>query len=107
EQDYQGLLHGEAVAVGMVLAADLSCRLGHLPAAEVDALRDLLRAAGLPVDVPLGMTTAAFDTHMAVDKKVADGVVRLVLLRRVGEAYISTDHDPRQVAALLADHCKH
>jgi len=103
--DYQGLLHGEAVAVGMVMAADLSARLGHVPGAEVKRLVALLQAAGLPVAVPPGMTVEAFKAHMAVDKKVADGVVRLVLLRAVGEAYVSADHSQRELDQLLADYC--
>ena len=103
--EYQGLLHGEAVAVGMVMAADLSARLGHIPAAEVARLIALLVAAGLPVAVPHGMTVEAFRTHMAVDKKVTDGVVRLVLLRAIGEAYISGDHSPVELERLLADYC--
>ncbi len=102
-QNYQGLLHGEAVAVGMVLAAELSRRLGHLGEADVRAVRSLLARAALPVTVPDGMTVASFKKHMALDKKVEGGVVRLVLLKSIGEAYISADYDPSQLDALLAD----
>jgi len=104
--DYQGLLHGEAVAVGMMMATDLSARLGHITAAEVDRLGALLVAAGLPVTVPAGMTAESFRTHMAVDKKVAEGVVRLVLLQTIGQAFVSGDYDRGQLDALLADYCR-
>ncbi|MCK9468735.1 MAG: 3-dehydroquinate synthase [Porticoccaceae bacterium] len=105
EQNYQGLLHGEAVAVGMLMAADLSQRMGALSGADVQGLKRLLTEAGLPVQVPSGMTVAEFHRHMAVDKKVADGIVRLVLLRSIGDAYICSDYDAALLEALLASYC--
>lgn len=105
EQNYQGLLHGEAVAVGMLMAADMSHRMGALAKEDVEGLRHLLRTAGLPVEVPSGMTIASFHRHMSVDKKVADGVVRLVLLQNVGHAYICGDYDAELLNTLLEDYC--
>lgn len=85
---YGSWLHGEAVAVGMLMAADLSQRMGWISAAEVEELRKLLLAAGLPVQAPESISQADFLAAMAVDKKNIDGQLRLVLLRRVGEAVV-------------------
>lgn len=85
---YGSWLHGEAVAVGMLMAADLSQRMGWISATEVEALRTLLLAAGLPVQAPISISQADFLAAMAVDKKNIDGQLRLVLLKRVGEAVV-------------------
>ena len=104
-EEYRGLLHGEAVAVGMLMAAELSARLGRIAPAEVSALRDLLAALELPVRVPAVMTPAAFLETMSLDKKVADGRIRLVLLDAVGAATITADYPQAALASLLADFC--
>ncbi|MDH0338720.1 3-dehydroquinate synthase [Pseudomonas otitidis] len=85
-------LHGEAVAAGTVMALEMSCRLGWIDAAERDRSMRLLRAAGLPIVPPQEMTPAHFLEHMAVDKKVIDGQLRLVLLSRLGEAVVTADY---------------
>lgn len=90
-------LHGEAVATGMLMAADLSVRMGWLDSADVARVRRILELAGLPVQPPV-MTADEFITHMAVDKKVKDGKLRLVLLRQLGNAVVS----PAPAEALLA-----
>jgi 3-dehydroquinate synthase len=90
-QGYGDWLHGEAIAVGMVMAADLSARLGWLSRSAVDALRALLERARLPVDPPASMSSEQFLALMAVDKKVLDGQLRLVLLRAIGEAVVTAD----------------
>ncbi len=89
---YGKWLHGEAVAAGMVMAADLSRRLGDLPEAEFDRIRDLVVRAGLPANPPREVTAEQFLHHMAVDKKVSQGVIRLVLLRGIGESYVSAQY---------------
>jgi 3-dehydroquinate synthase len=81
-------LHGEAVATGMLMAADLSCRLGWLPKEDVARVRRLLVRAGLPV-VPPALGVEEFRHLMAIDKKVKDGQLRLVLLRALGDAMVS------------------
>lgn len=91
EQGYGNWLHGEAVAVGMLQAADLSWRLGNITAAEVDDLRQLLQAANLPVAGPESMSANQYLEHMAVDKKVLDGRIRLVLLEQIGKALITSE----------------
>ncbi|MDG6400443.1 3-dehydroquinate synthase [Pseudomonas quasicaspiana] len=98
-------LHGEAVGAGTVMALEMSSRLGWISEQERDRGIRLLQRAGLPVVPPQEMTTEHFLEHMAVDKKVLDGRLRLVLLRRMGEAVI-TDEYPKEVlqATLAADY---
>lgn len=86
EMGYGQWLHGEAVASGMWLAADLSRRLGWLTTADVERVVKLLKAANLPVNPPKEMTIASFLKHMAVDKKNIDGQLRLILLKELGQA---------------------
>ena len=98
-------LHGEAVAAGTVMALEMSARLGWISHAERDRGIRIFQRAGLPVVPPSEMTPADFMQHMAVDKKVIDGRMRLVLLRRMGEATVTDDY-PQEVlqATLGADY---
>ena len=100
-QGYGQWLHGEAVAVGMLLAVELSARRGLVPAAEVTALRELLLAAGLPVQPPPDMSPEIFIELMGRDKKVVDGRLRLILLAALGEACIVDDVTSEELQALL------
>lgn len=86
---YGAWLHGEAVATGMLMAADLSARLGWLAAADVARVRRILLSAELPVAAPADLSADEFLRHMAVDKKVKEGQLRLVLLRELGNAVVS------------------
>lgn len=101
-QGYGNWLHGEAVAVGMLMAVDLSARLGWVEAKAVDTLRELLLRARLPVVAPKGMTVDQFLQLMAVDKKVLDGQLRLVLLRAVGSAVVTSDFPLAELKACIA-----
>ncbi|MEX2149508.1 MAG: 3-dehydroquinate synthase [Steroidobacteraceae bacterium] len=96
------VLHGEAVAAGLVLAAELSARLGLLPGADAMRVRELLLRAGLPVDPPR-LGRARMLELMGMDKKVADGRLRLVLLDNIGAPTISADHPAEVLDALLAE----
>lgn len=87
-QEYSGWLHGEAVAMGMILAADLSVRLGWLDAGELARARALIDAAGLPVTLPQEISPGALLGHMALDKKNRDGALTLILLEKIGHAVI-------------------
>jgi 3-dehydroquinate synthase len=91
---YGNWLHGEGVAVGMVMAADLSARHGWIAAADVERIRALLSHARLPVDAPPEISRTQFLELMAVDKKVVDGGLRLVLLDAIGTARVRSDFDP-------------
>lgn len=97
-------LHGEAVAAGMVLAAALSARLGWLTAPDVERITDLLRRARLPVVAPAKLAADDFLRLMAVDKKVRNGRLRLVLLKAIGRAVIADDIDPALIASVLERH---
>jgi len=100
-QGYGTWLHGEAVAVGMVMAADLSARLGWISTADVDGLRQLLLQAKLPVTAPSSMSVDQFLQLMAVDKKVLDGQLRLVLLRELGNAQVTSDFPLAELQACI------
>jgi 3-dehydroquinate synthase len=95
-------LHGEAVGAGTVMALEMSMRLGWITQAERDRGIRLLQRAGLPVVPPLEMTPSDFLEHMAIDKKVLDGSLRLVLLRSMGEAVITADYPQDVLQATLA-----
>lgn len=86
---YGTWLHGEAVAVGMAMASDLSRRLGWLVPTEVNRVLNLLERAGLPTRAPREIDKTRFLELMAVDKKVIDGHLRLVLLKQLGQAIVT------------------
>ena len=88
---YGPWLHGEAVGAGMVLAADLSARLDLMPWADAARVKSLVASAGLPVTGPEGMTQEAYLDLMALDKKVIDGRLRLVLLSALGAGVVRDD----------------
>jgi 3-dehydroquinate synthase len=90
-QGYGNWLHGEAVAAGMVMAADLSWRRGSIAREDYDRVIAILRCANLPVKAPKDMTPEQFVTLMGVDKKVLDGRLRLVLLEAMGKAIVTSD----------------
>ena len=100
---YGEWLHGEAVAVGMCLAADLSMRLGWLAADGAERVRALLARAGLPLAPPAQLTADDFLRLMAVDKKVKEGQLRLVLLRSLGRATLVSGVDPHILRSTLED----
>jgi 3-dehydroquinate synthase len=99
---YVGWLHGEAVGAGLLIAADMSQRLGKLESAAVERLRALLQRAGLPIEAPRIGAARAMD-FMRVDKKVQAGRIRLVLLEGLGKAVVSGDYpDPALQDTLVA-----
>ncbi|MGA9033430.1 MAG: 3-dehydroquinate synthase [Sulfuricaulis sp.] len=99
---YGNWLHGEAIAVGMVMASDLSRRLKWLSAADVARVEKLISRARLPVRAPGTLSAARFLELMAVDKKVLDGRLRLVLLKRLGEAVVTDDYPRAELEGTLA-----
>lgn len=101
-QGYGVWLHGEAVAAGMVMAADMSWRLGNITQAEVHDLQDLLKRAQLPCVPPKDMSNKDFIDLMQVDKKVLDGKLRLVLLTAIGEAVVTSDFSADTLHQTLA-----
>ena len=101
EQGDGALLHGEAVAIGMVLAASLSSRLGRAPAEDTERLLRLLERFGLPVEPPRAEPDALL-ARMRLDKKNVSGRLRLILWRGIGKAEIVPDVDEAAVHGVLA-----
>jgi 3-dehydroquinate synthase len=97
---YGNWLHGEAVAAGMVMAAETSRRLGWLSEADVARTRALIRAAGLP-DVAPDLGVDRYLEYMGHDKKVEGGRMRFVLLKKLGEAVITADVPADVLAGVL------
>ncbi len=99
---YGTWLHGEAVAAGMVMAADLSWRLGWLDAASARRIRGVLEEDfGMPVIPPADISVDRYLELMASDKKSERGKIRFVLLRAIGAAEVAADVDPGQLARTL------
>ena len=86
--DYGSLEHGEAVAIGMVLAARLSEKLGLMDDAQTQRLVTLLEAVGLPTEVPAGHSREEIIERMRLDKKNKDNTIHLVLLNGLGHATV-------------------
>ncbi|AJP49067.1 3-dehydroquinate synthase [Rugosibacter aromaticivorans] len=101
---YGHWLHGEAVAAGTVMAAELSRRLGWLSAADVDRVRNLLQRAGLPVCGPM-LGAERYLEFMSNDKKVSAGRLRLVLLQSIGTAVTTSDATREDILATLTACC--
>lgn len=89
---YGTWLHGEAVAVGMVMAADLSAAMGWISIQDVERVKAITLAAQLPIACP-EIPVEDFLGYMAHDKKVLNGQLRLVLLKQLGQAIITRDFD--------------
>lgn len=103
KQGYGNWLHGEAVAAGMVMAVDLSCRLGWLEPGVLARSVALLQAANLPVKAPKGMAVEDFLEAMSVDKKNVEGKIRLVLLKALGEACVTDAFDQQLMRSVIRD----
>ncbi|MCP5143454.1 MAG: 3-dehydroquinate synthase [Gammaproteobacteria bacterium] len=98
---YGTWLHGEAVAAGMCAAAHMSHQLGWLDGEDVTGLNALVAACGLPTTIPADLDERAMLKYMAVDKKVRQGQLRLVLLSAIGRAVVTSDYQPADLSAAL------
>ncbi len=101
---YGTWLHGEAVAAGTVMAAELSRRLGWLTAIDLDRIRMLFERAKLPVAGPM-LGSDKYLELMAHDKKVLAGRLRLVLLKKLGEAVTWAEASPSEISAAINTCC--
>jgi len=99
---YGRWLHGEAVGCGMVVAADLSARLGLVPAAFVERMRRLVARAALPVAAPREIGPERFLELMGVDKKAEGGELRFVLIEAPGRAVVRTAPEAAVRATIVA-----
>ncbi len=104
------LNHGEAVAIGLCLAFDLSVRLGVCPAEDSDRVRAHLKSAGLPIGfqglADGGWSAASLIDLMGQDKKVKAGKLTFVLVRGIGKAFVTDEVDAADITAVLEDHLK-
>jgi 3-dehydroquinate synthase len=97
---YGAWLHGEAVATGMVMAANLSKLMGWLKEAEFNRIIKLIKDARLPVDPPK-ISEEQYMQLMSMDKKVIDGKIRLVLQKGIGDSVITSDYDINHLKTTL------
>jgi 3-dehydroquinate synthase len=99
--NYETWLHGEAVAMGVMLACRLSVRLGTLKQEQLDRVKKILRSVGLPTVAPQ-LEEGLFIRLMSADKKVEDKKLRLILLSNIGSAYIEHHTSPTQLQEILS-----
>ena len=90
---YGNWLHGEAVGTGMLMAGDLSQRMGKLTEEDVHRIDNIVDGAQLPTRSPVDMDYKKFMKYMSVDKKVEAGKINFVLLDAIGKAVITSDYD--------------
>jgi 3-dehydroquinate synthase len=102
EQGYGGLLHGEAVAVGMCLAAKLSVLMKRAAKSDTDRLIQLLQRANLPTSIPEGLDPKALIAHMRLDKKAVSGRLRLILWKALGRADVVNDVPEDAILSVLS-----
>jgi len=100
-QHYQDWLHGEAVGAGMVMAAELSMREGLISSQDFLRTETLISKANLPTKAPADISSERFMDLMGLDKKVLDGRIRLVLMRSIGDAFVTKDFDYENLEAVL------
>ena len=98
---YRDWLHGEAIALGMLMAADLSSRHGWISADDVNRIAKVIAATGLPGKLPGRLSTDKMLELMAVDKKARDGQMYLVLLQAIGRAFVTNQFDAPKLAETL------
>jgi 3-dehydroquinate synthase len=101
--DFERYLHGEAVALGMLMAADLSREMGLIDGAARERIGNLIRRAGLPSEAPKIGAPRALEL-MRMDKKVLSGRVRLVLLERLGQGIVVSKYPQRALESTLREH---
>jgi 3-dehydroquinate synthase len=102
--NYATWLHGEAVGAGMLLAADMSQRLGWVGAADVARVERVLQLFGLRTDVST-LPAATIADKMKIDKKVAAGRIRLVLLKAIGKSVVTGEYDDAALRETLRVRC--
>lgn len=100
--NYKEWLHGEAVAAGMVMAGELSVRLGLLSNQENQRIKPLLKKAKLPISPPRHLNAKEFKSIMAVDKKAESGTVKFIVLNQLGDAQVTSDYDNEILESTLA-----
>jgi 3-dehydroquinate synthase len=97
---YGTWLHGEAVACGMVLAAEFSCQRGHIDTTAVERTKALVARAKLPTTLP-DIAAETMLEHMGRDKKNEAGMIKLILLKEIGQAYVDATMTSSQILTFL------
>lgn len=100
---YTRFLHGEAVAIGMLMAADVSRRHGWLARESMERLKRILERAGLPSGLPAGLRAETLRSIMAIDKKARSARLFLVLLGEIGEAFLTDQYEEILLAETLSE----
>ena len=100
---YGKWLHGEAVAVGMIMAAELSKEHGWVSENDIKSMRQLLDKANLPTRPPAEIGAEQFNELMSIDKKVQDGVLHLILMKSMGQTFITNDFDKQALMRVLGN----
>ena len=102
--NYEICLHGEAVAIGMCLAIELSKRHGLIDSATQKRIKQLIRHANLPTELPAGVSAQTIIDLMKIDKKIVAGASRLILLRNIGQAFITKDFKQEILMEMLQEY---
>ncbi|ODB37454.1 3-dehydroquinate synthase [Pseudoalteromonas sp. BMB] len=101
QMGYGNWLHGEAVAAGMMIAANLACQRGALSTADVEKIRRVIALYQLPTEAPSEMTAAQFLQHMRKDKKNKQGKIRFILPTQLGQCALVDDVSDETVVTLI------
>ena len=98
--------HGEAVSVGMLMSARLSMLSGYLKDGDVTEIKNLLIKARLPIKINTKINTDSFIKAMSLDKKKVDGVIRLILMKKIGEAFICGNYKSNLLNKVINEFCQ-
>ncbi|PWQ98529.1 3-dehydroquinate synthase [Leucothrix arctica] len=98
---YGNWLHGEGVAAGTVMAAELSMKMGWISEADLSYVKHLFTLAKLPIEPPSELTADDYRLHMMRDKKTKDGVMNLILMHKLGECIQTSDYDAQAFQEVL------
>ena len=102
---YGNYLHGEAVSIGMVMAAKLSKDEGYLTHEDVLRVESILSKADLPISIEKGIESEALVGAMSLDKKSIDGMIRLVLLKSLGDSYLADSYSKENFNKVVESFC--
>ena len=102
---YGNYLHGEAVSIGMVMAAKLSMDEGHLSNEDVIRVESILTKANLPIVIKKSIDSETLIEVMSLDKKSIDGKIRLVLLKALGESYLTDSYSKENFNGVVNNFC--
>ena len=102
---YGNYLHGEAISIGMVMAAYLSMDEGHLSHEDVHRVESILSKADLPIDIKKSIDRETLIEAMSLDKKSIDGKIRLVLLKSLGDSYLTDSYSKENFNKVVKNFC--